>query len=96
MSKLDKIQASRTTLDNTGMTGRGMIRFLEVFGLADVERRDGRIVGVNNLTLINLVLVRCGPMREDTCCLVVLALQFCAAVATFGIRWALGSSWIGA
>jgi|SRR5579859_5008781 len=50
-------------------------------------QRDGdEIIACSNLTIINLALVVCGPMREDVLCLVLLGVQvFCGGVG-FVIR----------
>src|SRR4051812_11275868 len=57
--------------------GRLMIETLAALGLARVERdpATGALTSVNNLTLINLVLVRLGPMRERNVTIVVMLLQ---------------------
>ena len=43
----------------------------------------------NNLTLINLVLIYTGPMREDKLCLLLLALQVLCSCVAFTIRYPL-------
>jgi UDP-N-acetylglucosamine--dolichyl-phosphate N-acetylglucosaminephosphotransferase len=49
-------------------------------------RHPDEIVACSNLTIINLVLVLCGPMREDTLCGLLLLLQGFCGVLGFVIR----------
>ncbi|KAI8618423.1 hypothetical protein BC830DRAFT_1061412 [Chytriomyces sp. MP71] len=59
------IEPTRVNLDKTKMPGLVMLRFLEILGLLDVERNEqGAMVSCNNLTLINLLLVKLGPTTE--------------------------------
>jgi len=92
-SALNKIQASRAPVAKISRIGRLMIRFLELLSLADVNRdKDGVMIDVNNLTLINLVLTKLGPMREDLACMCVLGIQGFMCCMTFGVRWWMGSA----
>lgn len=45
---------------------------------------------ISNLTLINLVLVAFGPMREDVLCLTILAIQFAIGLLAIGGRHTVG------
>lgn len=63
---------------------------LEKLKLLGVHRSEkGNIVAVSNLTLINLVLVNTGPMREDNLTKMLMCMQFgfciCALVARHSI-----------
>ncbi|RXK38710.1 UDP-N-acetylglucosamine-dolichyl-phosphate N-acetylglucosaminephosphotransferase [Tremella mesenterica] len=52
---------------------------------------EGVILSSTNLTILNLLLVHFGPMREQSLCLLLGFIQvFCSGVA-FGIRYGLGS-----
>lgn len=87
------IHASRVSLGKVGRVGKGMILFLELFGLVQVNRdKNGVMVDCNNLTLINLVLVKFGPLREDWACLYVLGVQIAACLLTFVVRGVVADS----
>lgn len=73
---------------------------LEFFGLTKIDRQapkkgdeDTRpvIVAASNLTIINYILVHCGPMHERTLCLAVGAVQVSASILAFAIRYGVGS-----
>jgi hypothetical protein len=51
-----------------------------------MERGPDEIIACSNLTLINLVLVMFGPMREDYLCLMLLAIQTVSGGLGFVIR----------
>jgi UDP-N-acetylglucosamine--dolichyl-phosphate N-acetylglucosaminephosphotransferase len=51
-----------------------------------VERDPDEIIACSNLTIINLILVLLGPMREDYLCFVLLVLQGLCGVLGFVIR----------
>jgi UDP-N-acetylglucosamine--dolichyl-phosphate N-acetylglucosaminephosphotransferase len=55
-------------------------------------RRD-QIVSTTNLTILNSLLVHFGPLREDTLCGVMIAVQILGSVVAFGIRYGVGS-WV--
>ncbi|TPX37641.1 phospho-N-acetylmuramoyl-pentapeptide-transferase [Synchytrium microbalum] len=86
-----KLEASRVKLNKTGSLGRGMIRFLEIFYLVHVNRdpKTHEMLDCNNLTLINLILVRCGSLREWQTTLAVMAVQVLGSILAITIRYAL-------
>ncbi|ORY34213.1 glycosyl transferase family 4-domain-containing protein [Naematelia encephala] len=49
------------------------------------------IVSSTNLTILNFLLVHCGPLHEQTLCLLVGAIQIACSGLAFGIRYGLGS-----
>jgi UDP-N-acetylglucosamine--dolichyl-phosphate N-acetylglucosaminephosphotransferase len=70
--------------------GRHMIRFLEVVGLAHITRnKKGDWLECNNLTLLNLVLVKMGPMNEGTLAWYICAIQVLGSCTAFFIRYGL-------
>ncbi|OAJ37121.1 succinate dehydrogenase [ubiquinone] iron-sulfur subunit, mitochondrial [Batrachochytrium dendrobatidis JEL423] len=74
--KTGKVYARRFLLANSKFLGRLMVRFLEMIGLADVGRdKHGNMVDCNNLTIISIILVRCGPMSERNLAVVVVFVQ---------------------
>ena len=66
-----------------------MIRFLELFRLVDVERdKDtGEMLTCSNLTLMNLVLIKMGPLREPTLVICVVFIQIVSSLIAFFIRY---------
>ncbi|KAJ3066163.1 tunicamycin resistance protein, partial [Podochytrium sp. JEL0797] len=64
--KTGNVEPTRVSLLHTKPLGQAMIRLLELLFLVDVERdaKTGRMVSCNNLTLINLLLVKFGPTTE--------------------------------
>eukprot|EP00397_Hematodinium_sp_SG-2012_P030122 GEMP01031881.1.p1 GENE.GEMP01031881.1~~GEMP01031881.1.p1 ORF type:complete len:460 (+),score=72.42 GEMP01031881.1:40-1419(+) len=53
---------------------------------------DGDRVRMSNLTIINLVLYICGPMREDKLTVVLLTFQVACSLLAFWIRFSM-SAW---
>lgn len=81
-------------MEKTGRLGLAMLRLLEILHLVDIKRdKDGIMKDCNNLTLINLVLIKLGPMREDWTCISLMFIQFCAGILTFAIRFAFSAWW---
>ena len=88
--KTGKVYARRFLLANSKFLGRLMVRFLEMIGLADVGRdKHGNMVDCNNLTIISIILVRCGPMSERNLAVVVVFVQVVCSLVAFFIRYAL-------
>lgn len=74
-----------------GMLGNLALRLLSGLGLLKVFKYDkeGRILECNNLTLLNLVLARFGPMSERNTTIAVLFIQVLASLLAFFIRYKL-------
>ncbi|AMD21310.1 HER031Cp [Eremothecium sinecaudum] len=53
--------------------------------------KDGEVTECNNLTLINLVLVWAGPMREDRLCYTLCAIQLVVDLMLLCLRHVIGS-----
>ncbi|KAJ2313698.1 tunicamycin resistance protein [Coemansia sp. RSA 2704] len=80
--------ASRTGLEGARPLGLTIIRIYERLGLADVERSmDGKLLSVNNLTLLNLVLIRCSRLTERQLNNHVLLIQVANSLLAFFIRY---------
>lgn len=71
------------------------MQLLELLGLTTLQRAPADkhevIVSATNLTLINWVLVHFGPMREQTLCLIIGAIQLSSTALAFAIRYGLGT-----
>lgn len=63
-----------------------------MLGLTRLEHdRAGTIVSATNLTLVTLLLVHLGPMREPTLTACVMALQVAGSVVALTVRYGLAS-----
>ncbi|KAJ3387808.1 tunicamycin resistance protein [Entophlyctis sp. JEL0112] len=95
------IEPTYASLAKTRPLGLAMVRLLEVLGLAHVKRESstaaggGKMLAVNNLTLINLLLVKLGPAREDFVTLRIAAVQVICCVLGFGVRYGLAFVFYG-
>lgn len=68
-----------------------MFNMLEFFGFISLKRdKNGAITHFSNMTIINLVLVRLGPLREDALCTVILLVQFITGVSMIMLRHTVG------
>lgn len=83
--------ASRTSLDGAKPLGLFIIRIYECLRLVDAERNDlGQIQTINNLTLLNLVLVRSSrPLTESQLNHRILLIQVLNTLLAFLIRYKL-------
>lgn len=69
-------------------SARIVLRTLKTFRLVDVRYSpDGGIVSCSNLTLINVLLVMFGSMREDRLTMALMALQVVGSMLAFTIRY---------
>lgn len=70
-----------------------IFKVLHALRLIDIEidTKTGVIKNCTNMTLINLVLVWFGPMREDKLCNRILAIQFAIGLCAVVARHSLGS-----
>lgn len=99
-SSLDKLEFSRTTVRLRSlhpavykcMMMLSSLRLLSVTECSRDEKFEGEAtVTFNNLTLINLVLVWCGPMHEASLTYFLLTLQVFASCLAFVIRYPLAN-----
>ena len=70
--------------------GDFMLLVLSKLRLVDVRRdvgEDGAYVQCNNLTLINMVLLKIGPTHERTLTTIMLILQLACSVLALFIRY---------
>ena len=72
-----------------------ILKILHYFKLIELEFHEGRVVSCTNMTLINLVLVWLGPMREDKLCQAILQLQFAVGILAIVARHAMGKVLFG-
>ncbi|KAI9342662.1 glycosyl transferase family 4-domain-containing protein [Obelidium mucronatum] len=95
--KTGNVEPTRVSLSKTKSMGKAMILFLELLSLVDVERdpKTREMVSCNNLTLINLLLVKFGPTSEANATLRVGATQVLFCVAGFCARYGLAFLFYG-
>ncbi|EGG12610.1 uncharacterized protein MELLADRAFT_73788 [Melampsora larici-populina 98AG31] len=68
----------------------GCLRILETFGLIRLLRnREGEVIGCSNLTLLNLLLIWFGEMREDKLTMVMMGSQVFGTLIGLGIRYGM-------
>lgn len=74
-----------------------MLKILYKFKLIDIniDPKTNEILDCSNMTLINLIIVWFGPMREDKLCNTILLLQFSIGLAAICLRHLLGSLLFG-
>ncbi|KAI9278911.1 glycosyl transferase family 4-domain-containing protein [Phascolomyces articulosus] len=74
-----------------GKLGYLFLKFLYLLGLLKVFKRgeNGRILECNNLTIINLVLARFGPMSEVHTTRMIMGIQVLSSLFAFFIRYKL-------
>ncbi|XP_062499331.1 UDP-N-acetylglucosamine--dolichyl-phosphate N-acetylglucosaminephosphotransferase-like [Corticium candelabrum] len=77
---------------DVGQGGQIIIKILSLLHLATVQNdlgEDGQEMRINNLTLINLIIKLCGPMKENKLTIVVLCIQIFGSIVAFIIRYKL-------
>ncbi|CDO95643.1 unnamed protein product [Kluyveromyces dobzhanskii CBS 2104] len=74
-----------------------VLRLLHNLKLIDLEidPKTNEVLSCSNMTLINLMIVWFGPMREDKLCYSILALQFFIGVSAICLRHLIGSLLFG-
>jgi len=68
-----------------------VLRALSMFGLTDVitHPTTGNILEANNLTILNFLLLRLGPMSEKQLVRVLMCVQVAGSVIAFFVRYGL-------
>ena len=72
-----------------GTLGALMIRILRTFGLVSYKQINKSTFECSNLTIINLMLVVFGPIRENRLTFLLLFIQFLCTLLAFAIRYGL-------
>ncbi|RUS18090.1 glycosyl transferase family 4-domain-containing protein [Endogone sp. FLAS-F59071] len=90
--KTGRLEYSRVSLNKKpiGAPGRIILRVFEALRIAEIKRDDqGEIVETNNFTLINLLLVKLGPMSEGKVTVAVMVVQAVCSMIAFFVRYRL-------
>ncbi|KAI8900773.1 glycosyl transferase family 4-domain-containing protein [Globomyces pollinis-pini] len=70
--------------------GRWMIQLLEILKLVQITKTDkGDWIDCSNLTILNLILIKTGPIREDQLVIYLSWIQITCAILAFIIRYGL-------
>lgn len=91
-AKTGRLEYSRVSLNKKpiGALGRIVLRVFETLGIVEIKRDDqGEIVETNNFTLINLLLVKLGPMSEGKVTIAVMVVQAVCSMIAFFVRYRL-------
>ncbi|CAH1098623.1 unnamed protein product [Psylliodes chrysocephalus] len=91
-SKIDRMEISTTNFkySELNILGKIVISLFRMFKLIKWQEKDGWVV-TNNLTLINLVLLYCGPLHEAKLTSILIAIQIFFTGVAFVIRYPLAS-----
>lgn len=79
MNKQGKLEASQVVFSKSELTSLGsfILKIFSMFKLVQMKE-EGKVVHVNNLTVINLILIWVGPLHEATLTIVLLCFQVCS------------------
>ncbi|CCF59388.1 hypothetical protein KAFR_0G03560 [Kazachstania africana CBS 2517] len=74
-----------------------VLKLLHTFKLIhlEYEEKTKEIIACSNMTLLNLILVWSGPLREDKLCERILLIQFSIGILSILLRHSLGSIMFG-
>ncbi|XP_056648406.1 UDP-N-acetylglucosamine--dolichyl-phosphate N-acetylglucosaminephosphotransferase [Diorhabda sublineata] len=91
-SKIDRMEISTTIFkySELNILGKSIISLFRIFKLIRWQEKDGVVV-TNNLTLINLVLLYCGPLHEAKLTAILICIQIFFTGIAFVIRYPLAS-----
>jgi len=91
--KMDKLEASVTVFHSSDVNilGRLIMWIFKTFKLIKWQEDRGSTVTCNNLTLINFILIKAGPLKEPTVTSILLIIQIICSIMAFIIRYPLAS-----
>ncbi|XP_026751906.2 UDP-N-acetylglucosamine--dolichyl-phosphate N-acetylglucosaminephosphotransferase isoform X2 [Galleria mellonella] len=91
-AETDLLYPSRTIIVKKDMLfiSKLTIKFASLFRLVDITE-DSESIMMNNMTLINLFLIKCGPMSEVRLTISLLIFQACCSCIAFLIRYPMAS-----
>lgn len=91
--KTDKLEISTAIFNkkDIGIIGKFIAWIFRKLNIIKWQEDDKGIVTCNNLTLINYVLIKTGPMKEPTLTLILLLIQIISSSLAFLIRYPLAS-----
>ncbi|KAL0101554.1 hypothetical protein PUN28_018995 [Cardiocondyla obscurior] len=91
--KIDKLEPSVTVFQKSELNtlGKLLMWILKTFKLIKWQEDKRGVVTCNNLTLINFVLIKAGPLKEPTLTSILLIIQIVSNIMAFVIRYPLAS-----
>lgn len=91
--KTDKLEISTAVFNKKDISiiGKFIAWIFRKLNIIKWQEDDKGIVTCNNLTLINYVLIKTGPMKEPTLTLILLLIQIISSSLAFLIRYPLAS-----
>lgn len=87
--KTGKIEASNFSLEHSTSLGLLIVKLFAWLRLARISKDSKGKESCSNLTLINLILLWLGPLKENHLTLSILLIQSCCSCVGFFIRYAL-------
>lgn len=87
-----KMNMSYFVLDEASTIGKHLIKLMAMFRLVDITKGTDGKYRANNLTILNFLLLKFGPQREDRLTIMVMVTQVVCSVIAFVIRYPLSSS----
>ncbi len=94
MANKELIEYSRAPLEKVHWLGHVVISILEPLGLVTVTRDSkGQLKEMNNLTIINLLLTKTGPIREEDAVKYLLLGQLGGNLLALAVKEWLASLW---
>lgn len=91
-AKSQLLEASTAPLQDLSTPGKALLFLFERLGLVRLSRSPtGALTTTTNLTLLNLILIRVGPMREDRLVQWVMGIQVLGTLLAFFIRYRMVS-----
>lgn len=76
---------------NISTMGKICLKLFSIFKIIYIEEKSDGNIKCNNLTLINLCLLKIGPTNEKTLTIILLIIQFVCSLFAFIIRYPLAS-----
>ncbi|KAJ1660728.1 tunicamycin resistance protein [Dispira simplex] len=85
-----KLEPSQCKLTDCSTLGWAIVYIYQLFGLAELRQDPSTgVTTITNLTLLNFILTKCGPLHEATLVSAVLGLQVVGSLLAFFIRYQL-------
>lgn len=91
-SETNLLQSSRAVITKKEMSflNKIILQILEIFHLID-KTEDNDSIKINNMTLINLFLIKLGPMSEVHLTICLLLFQVVCTAVAFLVRYPMAS-----
>ncbi|KAG8803236.1 tunicamycin resistance protein [Serendipita sp. 411] len=87
-----KLDPSIAEIPNPSVLTIVCLRLLKFLGLAKVKiARDRSYAEISNLTILNVILTKTGPIKESTLTRYVIGIQLLSSVVAFAVRYGFAS-----